>query len=146
MDVLQNKAQQAVDASHTEKVMRAFLKEKYNIKNKRHIEFFIEFMKSGVAYKAYMKVYAPTMANNVARVMASKLMKQYDISFEDWLDYAGHGTDSINEALSALKDKNPDDYLKHITKLKQLDVKKVHVSGEIKMPKVIIEGYDSHDN
>jgi hypothetical protein len=91
-------AQAAIDDDYTSKTLRKYLKDNYNITSRKEILFFIEFLKGGVAYKAYQQVYAPTMKENVARVMASKLVHKYNISFMEWLDYAGHGTDSINEA------------------------------------------------
>jgi len=130
-DDLLNKAQQIVDEKYQTKLLKSFLFDTYKIKQKHEVLFFMEFIKTGVAFSSYKTAYAPTMSDSVARTASSQLLKKRGVSFEDWLEYAGHGTDSITEALDVLKEKSPNDYLKHISTLKKLDVRRIEHSGGI---------------
>ena len=107
-----------------------FLKEKYNITNPKHLKFFIQTVVKQYAYQAYKAVYGEHMSNNVARVRASSLMKKYKIDRLEWLELCGHGMDSVVEALQDLKDNDSDKYLKHLTNIKQWDMKRVEHTGD----------------
>lgn len=137
MSEILDKAQEVLDEEIERKNIRKFLKEEHSISSKREIEFYIEFIRTGQAYKSYQKIYAPTMKRGSAAVLANRIINKHKITFLDWLEYAGHGTDAITEALDQLREKDPDAYLKHITKFKQLDIQKVEHSGTINLPNTV---------
>lgn len=140
-DSLENAAEQAITDSaslHALKEVKKEIKAKYDKITKKELEFIMEFMISGKAYRSYQKVFNPKMSMTAASTSAHKLLKRIDVSFIDFLEYAGHGQDKIAEALDKLYDKDVDRYLHHVTKLKQLDVTKIQHSGSINIPNITI--------
>ena len=133
MDSLEQKANEAVNNKLNKLEASRYIREEYGITNVKHLKFFVEMMKEKYAYKAYQNVYGKGMAMNIATVRASELMKKYKVNFIDWLELSGHGTDAITEALDDLKNTDSDKYLKHITNLKQLDIKRIEHSGTFKI-------------
>lgn len=129
-----DKVNQIVDEDTERKTLTNFLRNKHGIHSQKHIDFYIEFMKCGIAYKAYQKVFAPNMNRGTAAVAANRLFNKHKVNFLDFLIYAGHGPDSIVEALTALKDKDPDAYLKHLAKYGQYEVDKVEHSTKDNLP------------
>lgn len=119
------------------KEIKTFLLEKYNIQNPKHLDFFIEYIQNPVGSTAYNKVYGPH-TTGVASVLASRIKDKYNVSFSEWLSYSGHGEAQIAEALEALRLKSPDKYLKHVTALHGLDIKKVEHSGTIDIPTIMV--------
>jgi hypothetical protein len=120
------------------KYIKQELKEEFSNLTKRELDFYIEFIITGRAYSSYQKAFDPEMNRNTASTLANRLLHKVKINFVDFLEYAGHGPDRISEALDTLFDKDKDQYLKHITKLKQLDVQKVEHSGQIMLPTINI--------
>lgn len=116
--------------------LKSELKEEFENITKKELDFYLEFIMTGKAYRSYQNAYDPEMGRATAAVLANRLLKKVKINFVDFLDYAGHGPDKISEALDALYEKDKDQYLKHITKLKQLDVQKIEHSGQIQMPTI----------
>ena len=118
-------------------MIKRHILDKYpDIKDKKHIDFYVEFMMTGNAYKSYQKIYSPEMSMGVAATLAGRLLKKVELNFTEFLDIAGHTDDKIAEALDELFEKDVDKYLKHITKLKQLEIQKVEHSGSIELPTV----------
>ena len=113
-----------------DKQLRKWLKNKYGISVRRELDFIVEYAKTGNATDSYVKTFETTNRNS-ASVLSLTLLKKYNVSFIDALDYAGHGSDSISKALDTLAAKDPDKYLKHITKLKQLDIQKIELDGNL---------------
>lgn len=140
-DSLKDKAKEVItnDANiKALKYVKKELKEQNANVTKKELDFYIEFMMTGKAYSSYKKVFDENMSRATAAVLANRLLKKVRISFVDYLDFAGHGPDKIAEALDKLFEKDPDKYLTHITKLKQLDVQKIQHSGSIEIPVINI--------
>lgn len=118
--------------------LKKYIKEKFpDVRDKKQIAFFIKFIITGKAQASYMAVY-PDAKKNSASVLACNLLKNVNFTASDWLDFAGHTIESVTEALDSLKQSNPDAYLKHVIKLKQLDVQKIEHTGAITIPDITI--------
>ena len=120
------------------KYLKSEMKEEFSNITKKELDFYLEFIMTGKAYRSYQKAFGEEMNRATSAVLANRLLKKVKINFLDFLDYAGHGPDKIAEALDSLFEKDKDQYLKHITKLKQLDVQKIEHSGSIQMPTINI--------
>jgi len=137
MDPLEEKATEAVSNRQNKKAdkeLALYLEDKYNISSKKHIAFFVEYIKTGVAYKAYQNVYGEHINMNSAAVMANRVLKKAKFSISDFLDNTGHGIESMMEVLETLKESDPKEYLKYTVKLRGLDTQKVEHSGKIELP------------
>ena len=112
----------------TEKELKLWLIEKYNMSNKKHIDFIIDYLNTQNGTKSYKKVYTGCTSDGAARVGAYRILKEYKVSLTDFLDLAGHDKLKIVEALDALFIVDPDKYLSHIEKLKKLDAQRLDVN------------------
>lgn len=136
-DELEKKAMQVVDQDIAERDIRDYMNERWPNRLKLWEErFIIDLMTSGgYAYESYAraKYYDDDYNKSTAKTGACRTIKRLGISYAELLDYTGHGPDTITGALSAVLEDDPDKYLKHITKLKQLDVKKIEHSGTVEL-------------
>ena len=139
-DVLQKKAQEAIDDKIYDDDVIIFIKERWgdDIKEKE-LQFILNLMKGMPMYKAYMDVAGvKTTSLRAAKNQAYRWARKLNIDFQELLEYSGHGTVEICEALDNLKERDEDAYLRHITKLKKLDVQRVEHSGSIQIPTINI--------
>lgn len=106
-----------------------YLNEKYPGMSKRHLDFLLEYMKTGKKYESYLNTCGDSKVTpGSAAVLANHILKKYDISTFDFLSLVGHNQFTIKEALDKLQETDPDKYLNHIEKLLRLDTKQVDVS------------------
>ncbi len=143
MDELQEAAIRVVSSKQnrrTDKELSLYIQETYDIKDKREIAFFLEFIKSGKAYKSYQSVYGEHISKGSAAVSANRLLKKAKFKISDFLDHSGHSIAETMEVLDKLKETEPKEYMKYIVKMRGLDQHKVEHSGSIQMPIINIVG------
>lgn len=131
-DNLLEKATKAVSDKQNkiaEKDIADYLNSIYNFENKRELAFIIEYIKSGIAYKAYQKIYGEHITNGGAAVLANRILNKVKFRITDYLNLTGNGIESMMEALQTLKTSDPKEYLKYMTKLHGLDVQKTELTG-----------------
>jgi hypothetical protein len=95
--------------------------------------FFEEYIRNGfIAYKAYQKVYG-SKNTNIASTLANRLLKK--VTFVDLLSLSGHGLDSMYEALTEVKKKQPAKYVEFQNKYRNLDTTNINhnVDGTLKV-------------
>ena len=140
-DILVEKAKQIITDNADNKALKYIkskLKSENQVLTKREIDFYIEFIKTGKIYKSYQKAFGEDISYQVAAVLGNRLLKKVKVDFLEFLEVSGHGPDKITEALDALFEKDKDAYLKHVTRLKQLDVQRIEHSGQIDIPTINI--------
>jgi hypothetical protein len=136
-DELLDKATEVVAERQNKKQdleLRKFIEEKYTFENKKEVAFVLEYIKQGVAYKAYQKVFGEHINNNSAAVSAHRILKKGDFKISDFLDFSGNSITTMMEVLERLKDDDPKEYLKYTVKLHGLDQQKIEHSGSIQLP------------
>jgi hypothetical protein len=131
MDELKKKAQEAVDDKIYNKDIKAYIKERWSDLKPKEVHFLMYLMKGYPGWKSYMMAQGTETSIEAAKVQAYRWTRKLDVSFDELLEFSGHGTDQIAEALTNLKAKDEDAYLRHIIKLKKLDVQKIEHSGQI---------------
>lgn len=127
-DILLEKAQTIIE-QHEEQAK--WLERDYNISDKKHLAFLLEYIKTRNPVTAYRNVYGKKMATSVAAASASRLLKTVKFSIIDILNVTGHGVEAASKALDELRKTSPDKYLTHLEKLHQLDIQRVEHTGNI---------------
>lgn len=140
MDILENKVQQVEDDRIFDKDIKQWIKERWpNINlTKKEFDFVANLLKGYSGWQAYQLATGTTTQIASAKNQATRWARKLNLSFEELLEFAGHGVDQISETLDQLKTKDPDAYLRHIIKLKKLDVQKIELSGKVDVPIPII--------
>jgi hypothetical protein len=138
-DLLKQKAEEAVAEANYEKDVKEYIKERWPDIKLWEKRFIIELMKGGKPlYKCYQDALGNGVKESSAKNGATRILKKLNIPFSELLDYTGHGEDTMIEALDDMREEDVDKYLKHITKLKQLEVQHVELNGSISMPVINI--------
>jgi hypothetical protein len=130
-DELEVKAKQAVADKILNRDIRQYLNEHYPDVKGKHKTFLMFILRGYPVYKAYMLANNAEIPVSSAGSMGYRWLKKLKVPFDDLLEFAGHGSDQIAEALTDLKNKDSDGYLRHIIKLKKLDAERIEHSGEI---------------
>lgn len=131
-----------------------YIKDKYNIKEVKQIDFIIEWISSSCyAYTAYKKIYGPdykakkgkVMPTGSAKSSASRLLSSVNFGMQDYLDLRGHGLDVMMDVLTVLRKTEPKEYMKYILKLRGLDTQNVKMSGSVEIPGLVINTYKTEE-
>lgn len=103
--------------------------------NPRQAKFFMLFLNTGLVGPSYKEAYGvPNQRDVISTQLGSRLLKKAGFEILDMLEYMGHTDDKVCHALDALYIKDPDKYLNHIEKIRQLDNKKLELTGSISIP------------
>lgn len=135
MDELEKKTEDALEEDATKKhlrYVREYVNENFHPRNKKHLAFYTEYIiNGGHGMQAYKKVYGEHLKNNVASVMASRLLSEVNLSH--LLDAMGHGVDKFFDALNRLYKEDADKYLKYYSMYRKWDSQRVEHSGSIQI-------------
>jgi hypothetical protein len=128
-----------------EKDIKKYIKEEFTDVEltKQEHSFLIEYIKTGKGAKSYQRVFGSRFNDNVAGVYASRLLRKLRFTLSDYMSYTGHDDESICEALTKLKETDPKEYLKYMSKFKGYDTQKVEIDIN-SLP--VLEITTSHEN
>ena len=147
-DDLERLAKKAVSEKQNKKAdteLRKYISDTYEVKNHRQITFILEYIKTGVQYKAYQKAYGEYISNASASVMACNLLKEMKFQVVDFLDNSGHSIGVLMETLETLRMSDPKEYIKYMLKLRGLDIQKTEVSGSLELPGIVINTFKTEE-
>jgi len=130
--------------------IKAYIRDNYPNMTDKELAFLAEYLKTGVKGLSYQKVvpitrFGEPTSLQVARVMASKIIKKYNIKPSDFLDLTGHGLMELSESLERMKKTNPNGYVAHIIKLRGLDKTEVDINVK-ELPTIKIEFTDEKNS
>lgn len=112
-----------------EKDIAQYIKEEFKDVHlsKQERAFLIEYIRTGKAARSYQKIYGSRYNLNVSGVYANRLLKKLRWTINEYMSYSGHNDESICEALTILKETDPKEYVKHMTKILGYDTQKISV-------------------
>lgn len=122
-----------------EKEWREYYSEVFSNLNIKQAKFFLLFLNSGDIGESYKEAFnRPDMKMINACILGQRLLKKAKFDITDFLQAMGHDDLKISSALDTLYNKDPDKYLKHIETIRQLDNKRLELSGSVSIPVINI--------
>lgn len=128
-----------VEENFNEESWREAYEETFAKLNPKQARFFLFFLNTGSMSHSYQKAFGrPDMPSNQAAMMAGRILKKINFDLVTFLEFMGHNDTKLSSALDTLYNKDPDKYLSHIEKIRQLDNRKLELSGSISIPVINI--------